>query len=124
MTDQVSPELCQEIRRTREQVVGISQEEAARRLGISLKAYRAYESFREPKLARLRQLAAAFGLEEDYFIREATQTHRELPSEFLDEIASQHEEVVRRLDAQDEVLRTLTIEIAALRNQLDADRTA
>lgn len=63
------PPLCRRIRDARVGIAGISQEEAARRLGLSLKAYRAYEVFREPKLRRLRQIAAGFGLDEDFFLR-------------------------------------------------------
>lgn len=63
------PQLCRRIRRARVRLAAISQEEAARRLGLSLKGYRAYETFREPSIRRLRQIARVFGLDEDYFIR-------------------------------------------------------
>ncbi len=107
--------LCREIRAAREQLLGISQEEAARRLGTSLKAYRAYETFREPRLSRLRQLEAAFGLEEGYFLRKS----RPPPSDDLrDELARRHEEVLARLDAQDEAFRVLTEELSRLRSRL------
>lgn len=63
-----APALCRRIRDARLKVAHISQEEAARRLGISLKAYRAYEVFREPSLRRLREIARTFGLGEEYFL--------------------------------------------------------
>src|SRR5690242_14721791 len=61
------PVLCKRIRDARENA-DLSQEEAARRLNLSLNAYRAYETFREPKPPRLRQIAKIFGLDEDYFL--------------------------------------------------------
>lgn len=63
-----APVLCRRIRDARLRVAHISQEEAARRVGLSLKAYRAYEVFREPSIRRLREIALAFGLEENYFV--------------------------------------------------------
>jgi transcriptional regulator with XRE-family HTH domain len=59
-----APALCRRIRDARLSVARISQEEAARRLGLSLKAYRAYELFREPSIRRVREIANAFGLHE------------------------------------------------------------
>jgi transcriptional regulator with XRE-family HTH domain len=63
-----APALCRRIRDARLNVAHVSQEEAARRLGLSLKAYRAYEVFREPSIRRLRAIAEAFGLDEAYFL--------------------------------------------------------
>jgi transcriptional regulator with XRE-family HTH domain len=63
-----APPLCRRIRDARLNFAHVSQEEAARRLGLSLKAYRAYEVFREPSIRRLREIARAFGLDEDYFL--------------------------------------------------------
>ena len=60
--------MCRRIREARETIAEISQEEAARRLGLSLKGYRAYETFRKPSPRRLREIAAAFGLNDDYFL--------------------------------------------------------
>jgi len=60
------PEICQRIREARERA-GVTQEEMARRLFLSLGAYAAYERRREPRLSRLRQIAQALGLPEDYF---------------------------------------------------------
>ena len=102
------PELCREIRNVREHVVGISQEEAARRMGVSLKAYRAYETFREPKLRRLRQLETSFGLEDGHFLRKAGRVERD---ESADERARRHDEVMSRMDAIDEAIRQLTVEL-------------
>lgn len=44
-----------------------SQEEMARRIGVTLGAYGAWERHREPDLQRLREIAGALGLDEDYF---------------------------------------------------------
>lgn len=44
-----------------------SQEEVARRVGVSLGAYGAWERNREPDLERLRQIAKALDLDADYF---------------------------------------------------------
>lgn len=107
------PELCTRIRHVRERVLGISQEEAARRLGLSLKAYRAYETFREPKISRLRQLAVAFGLEETHFLDPESRAHSK--DELDDTLARRHEELVARLDAQDEALRLIQVELERLR---------
>jgi transcriptional regulator with XRE-family HTH domain len=63
-----APDLCRRIRDARLTVAGISQEEASRRLGLSLKAYRAYELFREPSVRRVREIANAFGLHERYLL--------------------------------------------------------
>lgn len=107
------PELCREIRRVRQSVVGISQEEAARRVGVSLKAYRAYETFREPKLRRLRQLEAAFGLEEGYFLRKAGYPLG--VDDLSDERARRHDELVARLDSIEEAVRELSVELRQFR---------
>jgi transcriptional regulator with XRE-family HTH domain len=63
-----APALCRRIREARLNSAHVSQEEAARRLGLSLKAYRAYEVFREPSIRRLREIARAFGLDENHFL--------------------------------------------------------
>lgn len=44
-----------------------TQEAVARRIGVTLGAYGAWERTREPELFRLRQIAVALGLDEDYF---------------------------------------------------------
>jgi transcriptional regulator with XRE-family HTH domain len=45
-----------------------TQEQVAQRIGITLSAYGRFERTREPNLARLRQIAVALGLDEDYFL--------------------------------------------------------
>ena len=70
--------MCRRIREARETIAEISQEEAARRLSLSLKGYRAYETFRKPSPRRLREIAAAFGLSDDYFLpRQHSEPSRE-----------------------------------------------
>ena len=86
------PPLCRLIREARTRVALISQEEAARRLGLSLKGYRAYETFREPSVRRLRQIAGAFGLDEEHFFRGAGGTIGAVPFE-------------RRVDAELQLIR-------------------
>lgn len=44
-----------------------SQEKVAARVGVSLKAYRAFEDYREPSYERRLAIARALGLREDYF---------------------------------------------------------
>lgn len=56
------PEICRRIREIRE-ARGLSQEDAAHLLGVSVKAYRNWETFREPSLERLRQIAKALDAE-------------------------------------------------------------
>ncbi len=100
----------------RERVLGISQEEAARRLGVSLKAYRAYETYREPKMSRLRQIAVAFGLEGTHFLEPSTRPQN--PDDDLrDELARRHEELIARLNAQEELLRAVLVELERIRGQ-------
>lgn len=45
-----------------------TQEQVARRIGITLSAYGRFERTREPNLSRLRQIAVALFLDEDYFL--------------------------------------------------------
>lgn len=83
------PPICAWIRGTRDRLkeearidggataaTEFSQEAVARRIGVTLKAYRAWETNREPNRARRRQIARALGLEEDYF--EATRQDEDL----------------------------------------------
>ena len=81
------PDLCQLIRAEREKA-GLSQEELARKLDMSLAGYRLYERFREPKPPRLRQIALALRLPEDYFMRGGldTETIEERVAELADKI--------------------------------------
>lgn len=51
-----------EIRRLRE-ARGLSQEDAARLVGVAVKTYWRWESMAEPSLERLREIAAAFNAE-------------------------------------------------------------
>lgn len=96
-----TPALCIWIRETRESLSSengrkLSQEEMARRLNISLPAYRAYETFREPSVPRLRQIATAMGLDENYFLSGKPPSAE--PFE---------EEVRRRLDGIEDLLTEL-----------------
>ncbi len=83
------PAICRRIRRLRDSLKeqfgsDFSQESVARRVGISLKAYRAYESFREPRGERLKQIAVALGQDEDYFSRaDVTEEVRQVVREEL-----------------------------------------
>lgn len=83
-----TPAICKRIRQTRERLYQewtaehgtkrgnpFTQEKVARRIvsaedpqGITVGAYGAFERFREPSLERLRQIAFAFNLDEDYFL--------------------------------------------------------
>lgn len=80
MAEQLEPPICRRIRATRERLKQeaeaeggraaaseFSQEKVAQRVGVSLKGYRAYERTREPGYARRRQIAAALGLDSEYF---------------------------------------------------------
>ncbi|HEX8751909.1 MAG TPA: helix-turn-helix transcriptional regulator, partial [Solirubrobacterales bacterium] len=57
----VQEDLPDRIRAARQRA-GVTQEELARRLGMSTKGYRAYESTREPVPERLAQIADALGI--------------------------------------------------------------
>ena len=109
------PAICRRIREVRERSLGISQEEAARRLGISLKAYRAYETFREPKISRLRQIAAAFGLDETFFAGSPVPVP--VPADDRDRQARRHEELLTRLERQEELLRRVLAELDRIRSR-------
>jgi transcriptional regulator with XRE-family HTH domain len=101
-----APALCRRIRAARLGVAHVSQEEAARRLGLSLKAYRAYELFREPSIRRLRQIAHAFGLEEDYFL--ASNGDDAEATAFEHQVRAELREIKARLDRLEHVLRRAT----------------
>lgn len=100
-----APALCRRIRAARLGVAHVSQEEAARRLGLSLKAYRAYELFREPSIRRLREIARAFGLEEDYFLA-ANGGETELTA-FEQQVRAELREIKARLDQLERALRAV-----------------
>ena len=97
-----SPPLCRRIRAARLGAAHISQEEAARRLGLSLKAYRAYEVFREPSLRRLREIAGAFGLPEGYFLDQ----HGQEPgvAAFEQRVEAELREIKARLDRLEQAI--------------------
>jgi transcriptional regulator with XRE-family HTH domain len=99
-----APALCRRIRAARLNVAHVSQEEAARRLGLSLKAYRAYELFREPSVRRLREIAKAFGLEEDYFL--AANDGATGAAAFEQQVRAELEEIRARLDRLEQSLRS------------------
>lgn len=78
--DEARPAICQRIRDTRDHLFKqwkadhprqrpnpFSQEEVARRVGVSLGGYGAWERTLEPDLQRLREIAVALELDEDYF---------------------------------------------------------
>lgn len=80
----VTPAISARIRRTREDLQEqwdadhpgengnpYTQEKVASRVGpsgVTVGAYRKFETVREPKLSRLRQIAVALELDEDYFL--------------------------------------------------------
>ncbi len=111
MADQFAPPVCARIRDTRlrlreeakaegglEAARYFSQEEVARRLGLSLGGYRPYESTREPDYARRREIATkGFGLDADYFEVTASESRgiedlRAEVAELRDEIAAMRAE--------------------------------
>jgi transcriptional regulator with XRE-family HTH domain len=93
MSELELPDICRRIREDRE-ATGVTQEEMARRLYLSLGAYAAYERGREPRLARLRQIALALGLPEDHY-----ETPAQAPSEDA--------ELVERLERIERALQEL-----------------
>src|SRR5919197_1149611 len=105
-----APPLCRRIRSARLSVAQISQEEAARRLGISLKAYRAYEVFREPSVRRLREIARAFGVDEEYFL---ASDGDEESSAFEQKVQAELREIKARLERLERALARLATGSAA-----------
>lgn len=106
----VPPPVCQEIRRIRSRVVGLSQEVVARELGISLKAYRAYETYREPRLARLRQIEELFGMGPGALLAFTGPPAQDgALQELRDEIARRHDQVLDRLDRLEELVRRVSV---------------
>jgi transcriptional regulator with XRE-family HTH domain len=62
-----APPLCRWVRREREKA-GLTQEAVARRMDLTLNGYRKYERGpHEPRPQRLREIAAALELPENYF---------------------------------------------------------
>jgi transcriptional regulator with XRE-family HTH domain len=105
-----APALCRRIRDARLSVAHISQEEAARRLGISLKAYRAYEVFREPSIRRLREIARAFGLDEEHFVASDGDSGS---AAFEQKVQAELREINARLDRLERALARLVTGSAA-----------
>jgi transcriptional regulator with XRE-family HTH domain len=97
-----TPPICFRIRELRERLKDqqggeYSQEKVAQRVGVSLKAYRAYEDFREPNADKRRRIALALGQPEDYFEpHEVTEQVREVVREELSDVL----ETLRRLEAR------------------------
>jgi transcriptional regulator with XRE-family HTH domain len=100
------PPLSRRIREERERQE-ITQEEAARRLHLSLGGYTAYERFREPKPARAREIAAALGLPADHFETNSGPTEQddqlavlqerfEVADDKIDRLTEMVEELLRR----------------------------
>lgn len=109
------PTICREVRRLRLDFAGVSQEEAARRLGISLKAYRAYETYREPRLPRLREIETAFGVDHGTLVAfvqggVGVAGGAEL-KQLRDEVAERHDQLVARLDRLESGLSELVGEL-------------
>jgi transcriptional regulator with XRE-family HTH domain len=101
-----APVLCRRIRAARLGAAHISQEEAARRLGLSLKAYRAYELFREPSVRRLREIALAFGLDEEHFL--ASNGTENARSGHEHKLEAELQELKTRLERVERALAQLT----------------
>ena len=89
------PELCARVRADRE-AAELSQEDAARKIGVSLSAYRLYETRREPRPSRLRQIALAFGLPEDHYL--GGQEERDEVAQALQALEARQDELVRMMD--------------------------
>jgi hypothetical protein len=70
-----------------------SQEAIARRIGVSLGAYAAYELGREPDYGRRRQIALALGFNEDYF--EVSNGEMKMLREALEQLADVRASVAR-----------------------------
>lgn len=85
-----------------------TQEAVARRVGVTLGAYGAWERKKEPKPARLREIARALNLDEDYFLPSGDLTEMTVRLEAeTDRVASMGD----RLEA---LLQLLEERIAAL----------
>lgn len=81
-----------------------TQEKVAGRVGITLGAYRKLETEREPKPARLRQIALALELDEDFF----------LPSQDLTAATTRLEAETERIRSRADDLEGLVEELRAL----------
>jgi DNA-binding XRE family transcriptional regulator len=106
-----TPPICRRIRELREERFELdkqaareerranrfSQEAMAQRVGVSLKAYRAYEDTREPDYERRQAIAAALDLPDDFFENQVSQSQelQDLRGE-LAEVRGLVEELLRR----------------------------
>lgn len=106
-----TPPICRRIRELREERFELdkqaareerranrfSQEAMAQRVGVSLKAYRAYEDTREPDYERRQAIAAALDLPDDFFENQISQSQelQDLRGE-LAEVRGLVEELLRR----------------------------
>jgi transcriptional regulator with XRE-family HTH domain len=106
-----TPPICRRIKELREQRFELdkqaarderranrfSQEAMAQRVGVSLKAYRAYEDSREPDYDRRRAIALALELPDDFFEGQISQSQelQDLRGE-LAEVRGLVEELLRR----------------------------
>lgn len=112
-----APPICARIRETRERLKEdgkrrgghaaakeFSQEQVAHRVGVSLKAYRAYESTREPGYERRRAIARALGLNEDHFETERPEEERlrQIVQEELVDVREAVERIEKILAERDE----------------------
>ena len=94
-----APSLCRWVRREREKA-GLTQEEVARRMNMSLTGYRKYERGpREPKPERLREIAVALELPENYFFGGGVDTV--LLQEQVQDLQEQLHELARRMNDQE-----------------------
>jgi transcriptional regulator with XRE-family HTH domain len=117
------PPLSDQIRRARREVAGLTQEQAAARIGVTAKAYRAWELHREPRPARLRQIARAFGLAEEHFLVSPSRPAERIAESRLHELA---DAIQRQEDETIAALERVEAELASLRETialLASDRT-
>lgn len=86
-----------EAQRREQRANRFSQEAIAQRVGVTLKAYRAYEEYREPDYERRQAIAAALDLPTDYFEGQLTrsQEYHALQEE-VSAVREMVEELLRR----------------------------
>lgn len=81
-----------------------TQEAMAARVGVTLGAYGAWERAKEPKPARLREIALALGLDEDYFLPSgdltAATARVEAEADRMSSMADQMEVLLQQLQAR------------------------
>jgi transcriptional regulator with XRE-family HTH domain len=111
------PPICERIRDKREELQQrwqadhpgqrgnpYTQENVAHAIGVTRDAYRKFETVREPSLERLRQIATAFGLDEDWF----------QPTGNLTEATVRVEAEADRLAAMNDQLQEMLVGLRAL----------